>query len=61
MPFASRGSGVSLGVAGSRLSDLLEVEVHKDPTHHWMEARLPAANRASAALFLATHIARERH
>jgi hypothetical protein len=45
---------------GPRLSDLLEVEVHKDPTHHWAEARSPVANRASAALLVATHIARER-
>jgi hypothetical protein len=45
---------------GPSLSDLLEVTVHKDPTHHWVEARLPAANRASAALLVATHIARER-
>jgi hypothetical protein len=45
---------------GPRFSDLLEVTVHKDPTHHWVEARLPAANRASAALLVATHIARER-
>jgi hypothetical protein len=45
---------------GPRLSDLLEVEVHKDPTHHWVEARLPSASRGSAALLVATHIARER-
>jgi len=45
---------------GPRLSDLLEVTVHKDPTHHWVEARLPAVNRASAVLLVATHIARER-
>ena len=45
---------------GPRLSDLLAVTVHKDPTHHWVEAGLPAANRASAALLVATHIARER-
>jgi hypothetical protein len=42
------------------LSDLLEVKVHKDTTHHWVEARLPAENRASAALLVATHIARHR-
>lgn len=42
------------------LSDLLEVIVHRDSTHHWVEARLPAANRASAALLVATHIARMR-
>ena len=45
---------------GPRLSDLLDVEVHKTPTHHWAEIRLPAASRASAALLVATHIARER-
>jgi hypothetical protein len=45
---------------GPRLSDLLEVTVHMDATHHWVEARLSAVNRASAALLVATHIARER-
>ena len=45
---------------GPRLSDLLEVRLHQDPTHHWVEAQLPDANRASAALLVATHIARER-
>lgn len=45
---------------GPRLSDLLDVSVHQDPTHHWAEARLPAASRADAALLVATHIARER-
>jgi hypothetical protein len=45
---------------GPRLSDLLVVEVHTDPTHHWAEARLPAASRAGAALLVATHIARLR-
>ncbi|MQA24499.1 MAG: hypothetical protein GEU94_03320 [Micromonosporaceae bacterium] len=45
---------------GRRLSDLLDVAVHKTLTHHWAEIRLPAANRASAALLVATHIARER-
>ena len=45
---------------GPRLSDLLKVTVHRDPTHHWVEAWLPAVNRASAALVVATHIARER-
>jgi hypothetical protein len=33
---------------------------HRDPTHHWVEARLPAVNRASAALLVAAHIARVR-
>jgi hypothetical protein len=42
---------------GSALSDLLVVDVHKETTHHWAEARLPVANRASAALRVATHIA----
>lgn len=45
---------------GPRLSDLLVITMHRDPTHHWVEARLPAVNRASAALLVATHIARER-
>jgi hypothetical protein len=45
---------------GPSLSDLLTVTVHRDPTHHWVEARLPSANRATAALLVATHIARER-
>jgi hypothetical protein len=45
---------------GPRLSDLLEVNVHKDPTHHWAKARLPAGTRASASLLVATHIARVR-
>ena len=36
------------------------VTVHKEPTHHWAEAHLPTANRASAALRVATHIAWER-
>ena len=43
-----------------RLSDLLVVTLHRNPTHHWAEARLPAANRASAALLVAAHIARVR-
>jgi hypothetical protein len=43
--------------SGPGLSDLLEVELHQDPTHHWVEARLPDVNRASAALLVATHIA----
>ncbi len=43
-----------------RLSHMLEVTLHRDPTHHWVEARLPAANRASAALLVAAHIARLR-
>ena len=43
-----------------RLSHLLEGTLHRDPTHHWVEARLPAANRASAALLVAAHIARVR-
>jgi hypothetical protein len=45
---------------GPRLSDLLAVTVHKDSTHHWVEARLPAVNRASVTLLVAKHIARER-
>lgn len=45
---------------GPHLSDLLEVTLHRDPTHRWVEARLPAANRASAALLVTTHIARVR-
>ena len=45
---------------GPGLSDLLKVTVHKDPTHHWVEARLPAENRTRAALLVATHIARHR-
>jgi hypothetical protein len=43
-----------------RLSDLLQATLHRDATHQWVEARLPDANRASAALLVATHIARER-
>jgi hypothetical protein len=43
-----------------RLSDRLEIMPHRDPTHHWVEARLPAVNRASAALLVAAHIARVR-
>jgi hypothetical protein len=39
------------------LSDLLEVQLHKDPMHHWLEARLPATSRASAALLVAKRIA----
>jgi hypothetical protein len=50
----------SVSLQGLRLSDLLEVELHKDPTHHWFEARLPTASRSSAALLVATHIARHR-
>jgi hypothetical protein len=45
---------------GLRLRDLLTGTLHRDPTHHWVEARLPDANRASAALLVATHIARVR-
>ncbi len=45
---------------GPALSDLLVVTVHREPTHHWAEVHLPAANRASAALRVATHIAWER-
>jgi hypothetical protein len=45
---------------GPRLSDLLTGTLHRDPTHHWVEARLPDANRASGALLVATHIARVR-
>lgn len=44
----------------SALSDLLVVDVHKEATHHWAEARLPRANRASAALQVAIHIASQR-
>jgi hypothetical protein len=55
------GSGTTPPTSrGPGLSDLLDVKLHKDPTHHWVEARLPAANRASAALLVATHIARYR-
>jgi hypothetical protein len=54
------GTTPALPSHGPSLSDLLEVTVHKDPTHHWVEARLPAGNRASAALIVGTHIARER-
>jgi hypothetical protein len=43
-----------------RLSDWVEGTLHRDPTHHWVEARLPAANRANAALLVAAHIARVR-
>jgi len=42
---------------GPPLSDLLIVDVHKEPTHHWAEVHLPAANRASAAKRVAAHIA----
>jgi hypothetical protein len=42
---------------GPALTDLLVVEVHKEPTHQWVEAHLPTASRASAALRVATHIA----
>jgi hypothetical protein len=41
---------------GPALSDLLHVDVHREPTHHWVEAHLPAANRTSAALRVATQI-----
>ena len=43
-----------------RLSDLLDVDVHKTSTHHWAEIRLPAVSMAGAALLVATHIACER-
>lgn len=56
----SSGTTPTLPSQGPRLSDLLDVEVHKDPTHHWAEARLPAGNRASAVLLVATHMARQR-
>ena len=56
----SSGTTPALPAHGHSLSDLLDVEVHKDPTHHWVEARLPGGNRASAALLVATHIARHR-
>jgi hypothetical protein len=61
-PAGAPGSATAptLSSQDPRLSDLLEVEVHKDSTHQWVEARLPAVNRASAALLVATHIARER-
>ena len=54
------GTTPALPSQGPRLSDLLEVRVHRDATHHWAEARLPAAIKANAALLVATHIARER-
>jgi hypothetical protein len=56
----SRATTQAVPPQGPRLSDLLAVTLHRDPTHHWVEASLPDANRASAALLVATHIARER-
>jgi hypothetical protein len=56
----SSGTTPAVPSQGPSLSDMLEVRVHRDATHHWAEARLPAAIRASAALLVATHIARER-
>lgn len=56
----SSGTRSTLPSQGPRLSDLLAVQLHKDATHHWAEARLPAASRAAAALLVATHIARQR-
>src|ERR1700722_7577412 len=44
----------------SVLSDLLVVEGHREATHHWAEARLATANRSSAALRVAVHIASQR-
>jgi hypothetical protein len=44
----------------SSLSELLVINLHKVETHHWAEAHLPAASWASAALTVATHIARHR-
>ncbi len=38
------------------LSGLLDVHVHREPTHHWVEAHLPATNRARAALRIAIQI-----
>lgn len=46
--------------SASSLSELLVVEVYKAGTHRWAEVRLPAANRASAVLTVATHIAWHR-
>jgi hypothetical protein len=58
--WATAADEPALPSRGPRLSDLLEAVVHKDPTHQWAEARMPAASRASAALLVATHIARQR-
>jgi hypothetical protein len=45
---------------GPSLSELLVVDVRKAATHHWAEVHLPAPNRASAVLRVATHIAWQR-
>jgi hypothetical protein len=45
---------------GPALIDLIVVQVHKESAHQWAEVRLPAANRAAAALRIATQIAWER-
>lgn len=50
----------TLPLPGSALSDLLVVTVHKEATHYWAEAHLAAANRATAALRVAAHIAWKR-
>jgi hypothetical protein len=45
---------------GPALCELLEVKVHKEPTHHWADVYLPPVNRATAALRVAVHIVWER-
>jgi hypothetical protein len=42
------------------LTDLLVVDFYKAATHQWAEVRLPEANRVSAALRVAIHIASHR-